>query len=538
MPAGYDPKGPIFISYRQSDGRSHAAALDSFLRSGGLVPWRDLVDLPPGETAQRVTEAFEEGISNAVLIVTKQLGDSQFVPQTELPPLLEMDADTGGARPFHLLILNTIAKSDGAGAEINVDAPDDLLSRSGHWPPTCDGCGLVTERKLRNLKQYALLPGLLDERRQLYADLLDARLTARIMHLADKEVSIQTQTRPQGNARSRLSGTNRSAFIAKDADDPYDLIIRLRQDRHSGVPSEESMRCLQDTLPLMVDGLYGHGVERVRLDAAGHPVLLWAIGAALPTTRMRLSSMVVEDIHGNRWYDQLPAKNDGRCEHAAVKGGAVAPSPYRADRADELDDGRLFAVSFCPRIDRLSTSGIAQDRLTRAVVLLEFDSKGLNERAFTQMVERGAFDLTLKVKIAGGENAPRFIPSAEGARLAARIMGGLREMVNRTGIDEIHIVSNLPAALAPLLGRQSNTLNLVLHEWGIGANGNREYLPVARIQPGMPGGPITEVFQQSGKVHPWQLRRRMPAGRLRSKKRGRSRRLSVNKVTSSRRRRP
>ena len=49
----YDPTGPVFISYRQSDGIEHAKCLDRFLRAGGLMPWRDLVDLPPGETARR-----------------------------------------------------------------------------------------------------------------------------------------------------------------------------------------------------------------------------------------------------------------------------------------------------------------------------------------------------------------------------------------------------------------------------------------------------------------------------------------------------
>ena len=41
----YDPTGPVFISYRQSDGAELAKCLDRFLRAGGLVPWRDLVDL-------------------------------------------------------------------------------------------------------------------------------------------------------------------------------------------------------------------------------------------------------------------------------------------------------------------------------------------------------------------------------------------------------------------------------------------------------------------------------------------------------------
>lgn len=42
--SGYDMRGPVFISYRQADGREYAELLDHYLRAGGLVPWRDLIE--------------------------------------------------------------------------------------------------------------------------------------------------------------------------------------------------------------------------------------------------------------------------------------------------------------------------------------------------------------------------------------------------------------------------------------------------------------------------------------------------------------
>ncbi len=491
MRIGYDPKGPIFVSYRQSDGTAYAERLDTYLRAGGLVPWRDLVNLPPGETAQRVSEAFDEGISNAVLIVTPELEHSEFVPQVELPPLLGLDADTGNAKPFHLLVLNTIAKDGSNGMEVDIDAPDTILNRSEYWPTCCAKCGRDRRWVLKNLKQYAELPHQ-HEFRQLYADLLDARLSARVAHLADKEVIIQTQTRPEGNARSRLSGSNRSGFVGKDADDPYDLIIRLRQDHGTGVPSVESLRALQETLPLLVDGLYAHGVERVRLDGSGHFSLLWAVGAALPITRMRRGSFVVEDPHQKRWYDQLPATaGDSASSGTACR---CSGDSYRVDTADEVTDRGLFQVEADPEPADLGDDA-PQDRPTKAAVLLEF-GEDAHHKAFRRMVD-GLSDChaVVKIRVAGGATAPRFIPSGEGARLAREIAQVLRRLVNRTGVDEIHVACSLPTALAGLLGRWSNTLNLVLHEWGFsGTTGNRQYIPVIRIQPGMPGGPITEVF--------------------------------------------
>lgn len=451
-------KGPIFISYRQADGHKYAELLDNYLRAGGLVPWRDLIDLPPGETAQRVGEAIEEGISNAILIVTEDLKNSEFVPKVELPALLKLDAQGEPGKPFHLLILNTREK-DGAG-QLDVDAPDELLALGGLWPPA----GCAKERPLKDLKQYALLPTR-GELRQLYADLLDARLSDRVSHLADKEVTIQTQTRPAGTARSRLSGVNRSAFTGKDADDPYDLTVRLRQDPITGVPSELSMVSLQQTLPLLVDGLYGHGVEKVRVSAAGHPTLLWAIGAALPTTRMRPGSVVAVDIdtHTTEWREKLD---------------------------DPASDTNQFHVDW-----NLSTTEAPQDRKTRAVVLLQVEDRA-NLKAFDGLAgSLPDYHAKAVVSIRGPKERGGFIDSSEGGRLAKTIMDGMRKLVTDTGIDEIHIANQLPATLSMLLGRQSNTLNLVLYEWGMnGRAGNREYVPLARIQPGMPGGPITEVF--------------------------------------------
>lgn len=45
-----DPKGPVFLSYRQSDGTPVAVALPWLLRATGVPVWHDATDLPPGDT--------------------------------------------------------------------------------------------------------------------------------------------------------------------------------------------------------------------------------------------------------------------------------------------------------------------------------------------------------------------------------------------------------------------------------------------------------------------------------------------------------
>lgn len=38
--------GPVFISYRRSDGASYVDLIETFLWAGGIAPWRDIIDLP------------------------------------------------------------------------------------------------------------------------------------------------------------------------------------------------------------------------------------------------------------------------------------------------------------------------------------------------------------------------------------------------------------------------------------------------------------------------------------------------------------
>jgi hypothetical protein len=45
-PAHADPRGPIFISYRRSDGLDLAISIASALRSNGVPVWHDIGDIP------------------------------------------------------------------------------------------------------------------------------------------------------------------------------------------------------------------------------------------------------------------------------------------------------------------------------------------------------------------------------------------------------------------------------------------------------------------------------------------------------------
>ena len=85
-----DPRGPVFVSYRTSDGSALATDTAWALRAAGVPVWHDQSDLPPGDTRNRLAEALGSGLSGAVLLVTPEIKHSEVVREIELPQLLQL----------------------------------------------------------------------------------------------------------------------------------------------------------------------------------------------------------------------------------------------------------------------------------------------------------------------------------------------------------------------------------------------------------------------------------------------------------------
>ena len=117
-----DPRGPVFVSYRQSDGSALATETAWALRAAGVPVWHDQSDLPPGDTERRLAEALESGLSGAVLLVTPDIEYSRVVREIELPQLLELETDEA----FTLSVLSSIEREPG---KLDYDAPDRLLAQ-------------------------------------------------------------------------------------------------------------------------------------------------------------------------------------------------------------------------------------------------------------------------------------------------------------------------------------------------------------------------------------------------------------------------
>src|SRR2546427_11714267 len=105
----FDPLGPIFISYRTSDGADPALRLAWAIRATGVPVWHDQRDLLPGDIERRLEEALRAGLSGAVIVVTEDVERSEVVRFVEVARLLELARSD--AR-FTLVIANAVTHDE------------------------------------------------------------------------------------------------------------------------------------------------------------------------------------------------------------------------------------------------------------------------------------------------------------------------------------------------------------------------------------------------------------------------------------------
>ena len=265
------PRGPVFLSYRRSDGAELAIALAWALRSAGVPVWLDQSDLPPGDTERRLEEAMQSGLSGAVLLVTPDIGASSVVKDIELPHLLALEAE--GA--FTLSIASTIEAEAGG---LDYSAPDRLLSQ--------------TAPNLRGLRQDPALTS------RDIADIARSHCRQRMEALreeiaaAGQVIDINLQTRITPSA----------------VGPPGDLVVRLRPpmpgDRRPNRQGLEDLRLFLGDLPHLLEIA---GARHARVSGGAHLSVAFALGAALPTTL--LGDVDAVDTAGHTWTfsDNAPA---------------------------------------------------------------------------------------------------------------------------------------------------------------------------------------------------------------------------------------
>jgi hypothetical protein len=255
-----DVQGPIFVSYRQSDGKVYAISVAGLLRASGLPVWHDQTDLPPGDTNRNIKLALKSGISGAVLLVTPEIEWSPTVRRVELPRILRLSKD---AR-FVFGVGTIMRKADG---KPDYKAADRLLK--------------VRRGTLAGVVQHPI-----DEEAEiarLVRDLLEQRLRS-IDLGADLRLVIHFQTRLPARSWSEV-------------DKP--LSVRVPGPEAGSLPSAEGLRLLQSGLANLAAAVPLTSAKVVRIEGGAHLSVALAIGMAFPRTIIQ--TIEVEDRDGEIW---------------------------------------------------------------------------------------------------------------------------------------------------------------------------------------------------------------------------------------------
>lgn len=421
-----DPVDPVFISYRQKDGTKIVAELAWLLRAAGLPVWRDRDDLPPGDTEARLKQAIAAGISGGVLVVTPDVVNSRVVKTLEAPCLMALHQAHEG---FVLGIVNSV-ETDGGGMDYT--APDRLLevrpgTLSGVDQYPTDRAGLLT--MIRGIVWHRIA----FQREQIQA-------TDQVLHL-----SIQTRNTPQVYDRTGDQ-----------------LDIRIRPSSHERLPSAEGLQDLKDTIGLLPDAATRSGANRIRIQGGAHLSVAFAIGTALPSSR--IGHMEILDRQEATW---------------ASDGEARFTSPPQVRIVDE-------ATNLSP---------IQSGRPAVAVYVDVLPQR--SDAAFNRYLEDHATFLLAWCHLVSADDA--LLESSAAGDIAADVAAHIREIANKNGNAVVHILLRCPFPIALLIGRLTNTLRFVVYEWddtdpAVGDDYRPRFVPTLRVRTSASTGVIEEVL--------------------------------------------
>jgi hypothetical protein len=420
-----DPLDPIFVSYRQTDGTEVTSELAWLLRSAGIPVWRDRDDLPPGDTEQRLAQAIDEGISGAVIVVTPDIAASRIVREIEAPRLLSLHSTHS---EFALGIANGIERE---ANKLDYEAPDRLLRLSPVVLAGVDQHG--TSRK-------ALLETV---RKMVFHRIAHCRANV-VSDSGTFRISVQTRNTPQ----------------VYDRTDSH-LDIRVRPSNHERLPSSVGLLDLRDTIVLLPDSVTRADARRVLISGGAHTSVAFALGAALPSSRVG-ETLVIDQ------KDRIWASGDeadfGTGSHLRMIGEG---------RNREDISGRPSVVIF---LDLIETS---------------------SDAAFERFMEESSGAFVTWTHIARATKG--LIDPAEAGELASEAAAYIRKVSADSNNAEVHLLLRGPFPVAVLIGRLTNTLRSVVYEWDDsdpleGDDWRPRYVPTLRLRTSASDGVIQEVM--------------------------------------------
>lgn len=420
-----DITGPIFLSYRHFDGTKILARLAWFLRTSGVPVWRDQDDLPPGDTDDRLSQALADGLSGGVLVITQDVANSRVVRQIEAEKLIQLHL----ADPrFQLLVANDVRSKSG---QVDYSAPDRLLSRPQEELKGVDQRGTDDDELLR-LAKSAVSHRMVQNR-------------DRVAALGYFDLTIQT--RNVGQVYDRTGAQ---------------LDIRLRPSANERLPSADGLRDLQRTLSFLPDAVVTAGAKSVRVRGGAHLSVAYALGAALPSSRV--GAVTVIDQREDEW-----------------RGSSEAHFPTEPHTLQE-------------------NLPVVHDASQKARVLAHVDLLPTrSDSAFTRFVaeQSGTYASAVVIRHA---NSDLVWPGAA-ETIAAEIAAEIRALSGEHDNAPVDLLLRCPFAIAVLLGRLSNTLRVRVFEWDdskVRDDESARYVPTLEVQASNPSGPITAVLLSGG----------------------------------------
>lgn len=266
-----DPKGPVFVCYREDDGLALACVAVDGLRSVGVPVWFAPDDMGAGRFDRTFRRAATEGLSGTVLVATSGVAVSDFIQGIEAPvwkALLE-DPD------FLFAAVNTATTDDGSP---DFRFPDELIRHPG--------------QRLSNFKHYPTIDSTWVDR--MAYEIAAARLRLLADHGPPDALSVEVTTRDAPHAgpsewqlRATITPPMSGATVMGEA-------------------QADQVRRLTRELPKLTAR---SGRRTVRVRGGMHLPVALTLGLSLPVTRD--VRVVVHDAAGNEWDS---ANRDGRAD--------------------------------------------------------------------------------------------------------------------------------------------------------------------------------------------------------------------------------
>lgn len=292
-PATYNAPGPVFISYRHSDGKSVANECAERLRAAGVPVWIDVNNANAGDIWDRIVLGLKKGISGAIIIATPDIRHSSVVKQLEAPALLAL-LDNNPS--FSMVVVNTSKNSEGS---VDYSQPDKLLD--------------TTDSRLARVKQYSNSAEDLDR-------MTEALVLERVESINHKRAS--------GGAKIfRLSiYTRESEPPGRETSNHLDIYLPHKD----GQPTltSHAVRALMCSSPIIRRAVSSSGAECLQVEGRAHLSVAFALGAQLPSTLVRKLKVTQADETWNSYEgasnQKLLVRARGNDSSASHSGQEVA----------------------------------------------------------------------------------------------------------------------------------------------------------------------------------------------------------------------